>query len=81
MAMTYELWRLVARKDEAVSTWELVGRFPNAKRARMRIFELAGNNIVSPDEETYWYQDADGTHTFRLEAAPTPMPEVHSDGR
>jgi hypothetical protein len=74
VAMTYELWRLIARKNEATSTWELIGRFPNAKRARLRIHELAGTNIVSPDEETYWYQDAAGTHTFRLEASPTPMP-------
>ena len=29
---------------------------------------LAGPNIVSPDEEVYWYEDAEGRHTFRIEA-------------
>ncbi len=68
MAMTYELWRLVAVKNEQTSTWELVDRFPNAKRARLHIHKLAGSSIVSPDEGTYWYEDTGGTHTFRIEA-------------
>ena len=68
MAMTYELWRLVAVKDETRSTWEHVGSFANVKRAKEHIYELAGPNIVSPDEDTYWYEDASGTHTFRIEA-------------
>lgn len=67
--MTYELWRLVEVRDERRSTWELVGRYPNVKRARMRIHELAGNSIVSPEETTYWFEDAAGrTQTFRIEA-------------
>lgn len=70
--MNYELWRLVEVKDERRSTWELVGSFPNAKRARMEINRLAGSNTVSPDEETYWYEDAEGTHTFRIEAVMVP---------
>ncbi len=70
MAMTYELWRLVAVKDEARSTWELVGSFPTPKRARMQLHQLAGKNVVSPEEEVYWYEDAEGTHTFRIEAVP-----------
>jgi hypothetical protein len=77
MAMTYELWRLVARRDETRSTWELVGRFPNAKRARLRIHELAGNRIVSPEESVYWYEDLEGAHTFRIEAVPAPATEPH----
>jgi len=68
MAMTYELWRLVAVKDETRSTWEHVGSFANVKRAKEHIYVLAGPNIVSPDEDTYWYEDASGTHTFRIEA-------------
>ena len=71
MAMTYELWRLVEVKDESRSTWELIGRYPNVKRARMRIHELAGASIVSPEETTYWFEDAGGhTQTFRIEAVP-----------
>ena len=70
--MTFELWRLVAIKDESRSTWELVGSFPNVKRARMRIHELAGSHIVSPEESMYWYEDGEGMHTFRIEAVPTP---------
>ena len=73
MAMTYELWRLVDVKDESRSTWELMGRFPNVKRARMRIHELAGNSIVSPEETIYWFEDAEGhTQTFRIEAVAAP---------
>ena len=68
MAVTYELWRLVEVKDERRSTWERVGEFPNAKRARIHLNMLAGPNIVSPDEEVYWYEDAEGLHTFRIEA-------------
>lgn len=68
--MTYELWRLVAVKDELRSTWELVGRFPNAKRARLRIHELGGRNVVSPEESTIWYEDSEGMHVFRIEAVP-----------
>ncbi len=73
MAMTYELWRLVGVKDESRSTWELVGTFANVKRARLRIHELAGNAVVSPEEATYWYEDAAGeTHVFRIEAVTNP---------
>lgn len=73
MPMTYELWRLVRVKDATHSTWELIGRFPNVKRARLRIHELAGSNIVSPEETTYWFEDAHGhTHTFRIEAVSEP---------
>lgn len=69
MAMSFDLWRLVAVKDDSRSTWELVGRFPNVKRARLRIGELAGQNIVSPEEDLYWFEDSNGvTHTFRIEA-------------
>lgn len=74
MAMNYELWRLVQVKDERRSTWELVGTFANAKRARMAIHELAGPHTVSPEEETYWYEDSEGTHTFRIEAVMVPAP-------
>ena len=68
MAMTYQLWRLVAVKDERRSTWELVGEFPKLKAAELRIHQLAGSRVVSPDEGSYWYEDAEGTHTFRIEA-------------
>lgn len=72
MPMTFDLWRLVAVKDESRSTWELVGRFPNVKRAKLRIGELAGNNVVSPEESIYWFEDSSGeTHTFRIEAVST----------
>ncbi|OAI40668.1 hypothetical protein AYO38_05540 [bacterium SCGC AG-212-C10] len=74
MAMTFELWRLVAVRDERRSTWELVGTFPNVKRARQHIAKLAGRHMVSPDEDTYWYEDNDGTHTFRIEATPVQVP-------
>ena len=66
--MTYQLWRLVAVKDASRSTWELVGAFSKLKQAELRIHELAGSQIVSPDEGSYWYEDAHGTHTFRIEA-------------
>jgi hypothetical protein len=69
MKLTYELWRLVAVKDESSSTWELVGRFTNVRGAQRKIHELAGNSIVSPEEGYYWYEDLEGTHTFRIEAA------------
>lgn len=72
MAMTFELWRLVAVKDESRSTWELVGNFPNVKRAQMKIYELAGSNVVSPEESTYWYEDGAGMHEFRIEAVVKP---------
>lgn len=72
LKLTYELWRLVAVKDERRSTWELVGQFPNARAARRKIHELAGPSIVSPEEDLYWYEDAAGTHTFRIEAARIP---------
>ncbi len=70
MPYTYELWRLVEVKDDTRSTWELLARFPNAKRARMRIHEAAGSSIVSAEDNLYWYEDLDGTHTFRIEAKP-----------
>lgn len=70
MKMTYELWRLVAVRDEQHSTWELVGRFANVKRAKAKIYELAGTNVVSPEERYLWYEDARGTHTFRIEVVP-----------
>ncbi len=69
MKLTYELWRLVAVKDESRSTWELVGRFANVRQAQRKIHELAGNHIVSPEEGFWWYEDGEGTHTFRIEAA------------
>ena len=69
MALTYELWRLVAVKDERRSTWELVGQFPTARTARRHIHELAGPHVVSPEESLYWFEDAGGTHTFRIEAS------------
>ena len=72
MPMTFELWRLVAVRDESRGTWELVGTFPNVKRAKMRINQLAGPNIVSPEESTYWYEDSEGVHEFRIEAVNTP---------
>lgn len=68
MAMTYELWRLVAVKDERRSTWELIGTYPKLKEAELRIHQLAGSHIVSPEEGRYWYEDAAGVHTFRIEA-------------
>ena len=43
-------------------------------RARMKLHELAGKNIVSPDEDVYWYEDSEGTHTFRIEAEPVQTP-------
>jgi hypothetical protein len=72
--MTFELWRLISVQDEAHSTWELVGRFPNMKRARSHIYALAGANIVSPEEDLYWFEDARGTHTFRIEAVLNGTP-------
>ena len=72
IAMTYELWRLVAVKDATRSTWELVGKFPKMRQATLRIHQLAGSHIVSPDEGSYWYEDADGIHTFRIEAVASP---------
>ena len=75
--MTFELWRLIAVENEARNTWELVGRFPNAKRARLHIYGLAGNRVVSPEDNTYWYEDAEGTHTFRIEAVSATPPESH----
>ena len=74
MAMTYQLWRLVTVKDSTHSTWELLGSFPNVKRAKLRIYELAGSNIVSPDEDRYWFEDLHGVQTFRIEAVPVPSP-------
>ncbi len=76
MAMNYQLWRLVAVKDEQRSTWELVGEFPRLKLAEMRIYQLAGSNIVSPEEGSYWYEDAGGTHTFRIEALRVEEPKA-----
>lgn len=75
MAMAFELWRLVTVADEAHSTWELLGRFPNHKSARRRIHELAGPSIVSPDEDTFWYEDAGGEHRFRIEAVQVTAPQ------
>ena len=74
MPYTYELWRLVEVKDDTRSTWELLARFPNARRARMRIHEAAGSSIVSAEDNVYWYEDVDGTHTFRIEAMPASAP-------
>jgi hypothetical protein len=68
MAFVFELWRRISVTDETHSTWELVGRFHNAKLARQTIHELAGSHVVSPDEETFWYEDAEGEHRFRIEA-------------
>ena len=68
--MTFEVWRLVAVKDESRSTWELIGGFSSPRKARARILELAGPNVLSPEEEILWYQDGEGTHTFRIEAVP-----------
>lgn len=74
MAMVYELWRQVAVKDEMHSTWELVDRFSNHKLARQRIHELAGSNVVSPEDGTYWYEDIEGEHRFRIEVVPAGPP-------
>ncbi len=74
MAMQFELWRLVDVKDERRSTWELVGTFNTPKKARARIRELAGPHVVFPEEETTWYEDNDGVHTFRIEASQAPAP-------
>lgn len=71
MTVTAHLWRLVEVKDERRSTWELVGSFPTARKARARISELAGRNIVSPDEEIFYYEDGDGRHDFRIEVEVT----------
>lgn len=76
MATTYNLWRLVEVKDEHRSTWELVETVPTLKRAKGKIYELAGMNIVSPDEDVYWYEDAKGKHTFRIEAIVAAAPPV-----
>jgi hypothetical protein len=70
MAMAFQLWRLVEVKDERRSTWELVGTFTSPRKARARIFELAGNHVVFPEEETIWYEDNGGVHTFKIEATP-----------
>lgn len=69
MPYTYEVWRLVAVKDDTTSTWELLDRFPNAKRARQHIQQLAGSAVLSSEENesSYFYDDIDGTHTFRIE--------------
>ena len=76
MAMNYQLWRLVAVKDEQHSTWELVGEFPKLRQAEMRIYQLADRNIVSPEEGSYWYEDEEGTHTFRIEALRAETPKA-----
>ena len=76
MAMTYNLWRLVEVKDEHRSTWELVGTMSSLKAAKGQIYQLAGMNIVSPDEDVYWYEDADGKHTFRIEAILVSAPPL-----
>ena len=76
MAMTYELWRLVAVKDASRSTWELVGGFPKLRAAELCIHRLAGSNIVSPEEGLYTYDDAQGTHTFRIEAVRADAPKA-----
>lgn len=69
MPYKYEVWRLVAVKDSSTSTWELLDHFPNAKRARMYIQQLAGSAVLSSEENesSYFYDDIDGTHTFRIE--------------
>jgi hypothetical protein len=56
----FELWRLVAVRDEQRSTWELIGRFPSVRKARAHINQLAGSNVVSPEETTYWFEDEHG---------------------
>ena len=66
--MTFQLWHLVAVRDASRSTWELVGSFPSVKAARAHISELAGRNIVSPDENTFWFEDDGGVQTYRIEA-------------
>jgi len=80
MAMTYELWRLVVVKDASRSTWELVGEFPRLRVAELRIHELAGAHIVSPEEGLYSYDDAQGTHTFRIEAIRADPPKPDAPG-
>lgn len=75
MAMTFELWQLVAVKDEQRSTWELVGTFPSLKKARAKLYEVAGNNVISPEEGTFWFEDEQGTHTFRIEAVMAQQPQ------
>jgi hypothetical protein len=72
MPVSYELWRLVDVKDESRSTWELLARFPNAKRARVSIHEAAGSSIVSAEDNVYWYEDLSGEHFFRIEVASGP---------
>jgi hypothetical protein len=72
VAFTYEVWRRVDVNDEPTSTWELLARFPNAKRARMQIHEMAGRNIVSAEDNLYWYEDLSGEHFFRIEVTQTP---------
>lgn len=82
MAMTFQLWRFVAVKDEHRSTWELVGEFPNVRRARQRLHELAGSNVVSPEDDTFWFEDEEGTQRFRIEAVmaqpQSPEPRASS---
>lgn len=65
----YEVWRLVTVKDDNTSTWELLDRFPNGKRARNYIQELAGSAVLSSEdnESRYFFDDIDGTQTFRIE--------------
>jgi hypothetical protein len=73
MPYVYEVWRLVDVKDEQTSTWELLDRFPNAKRARIYIQQLAGSAMLSSEENEryYSYDDVEGTHTFRIEPVLT----------
>jgi len=68
MKLTYELWRLVAVKDESRSTGSWSDDSPTSGERSARIHELAGRSIVSPEEGLYWYEDQEGTHTFRIEA-------------
>lgn len=76
MAYEYELWRLVAVKDENSSTWELVGTFKTPKKAREKLHELAGTNVVSPDEMMFRFDSAEGEQLFRIEATLTPQPDA-----
>jgi hypothetical protein len=73
MPYIYEVWRLVQVKDETTSTWELLDRFPNAKRARQFIQQLAGSAVLSSEENesTYFFDDIEGTQTFRIEPVLT----------
>ncbi|MBN9492181.1 hypothetical protein J0H33_02375 [bacterium] len=73
MPYIYEVWRLVQVKDDNTSTWELIERFPNARRARMHIQQLAGSAVLSSEdnESRYFFDDINGTQMFRIEPVLT----------